>query len=53
MRRNEMMEEVERWRNASGYIEEEFRNQYKETDAKIWKAEEAYREYVGNEPLAN
>ena len=53
MCRDEMMEEVERWRNASGYIEEEFRNQYKETDARIWKAEEAYREYVGNEPLAN
>ena len=45
-----MLEEVERWRNASGYVEAEYRDQYRTVDAKIWQADAAYREYRGDEP---
>ena len=50
MCKTEMLEEVERWRNASGYVEAEYRDQYRTVDAKIWQADEAYREYRGDEP---
>ena len=50
MCKTEMLEEVERWRNASGYVEAEYRDQYRTVDAKIWQADAAYREHRGDEP---
>lgn len=50
MCKKEMLEEVEHWRNASGYVDEQYRDQYKPIDAGIWQADAAYREYIGDEP---
>lgn len=50
MCKKEMLEEIERWRNTSGYVEEQYRDQYTAIDAEIWQADAVYREYRGDEP---
>lgn len=49
----EMLKDVEYWRYSNSYVEEKYRDHYKEIGTEVWQAEAAYREYTGDQPWNN